>query len=178
MKALKIFLTGIVLFLLSALQAQVIVNLNNGSPPPWGPAGYSGVRYYYLPDVEAYYDVQSSQFIYYNSKGVWIHRSSLPSRHRNYDLYNGYKVVMADYRGNSPYVHFADYKTKYAKDYRGQPQKNIGEKPGKRNSGANTPTKVSSNKKVSQVKNKSEGQGKDKNIKRNNSRGGGNGKKN
>jgi len=103
------------MFFVSAVQAQVIVNLNNSSPPPWGPAGHNEVRYYYLPDVEAYYDVQSSQFIYYNSRGVWIHRSSLPARYRNYDLYSGYKVVMSDYRGNSPYLHFAEYKTKYAK---------------------------------------------------------------
>jgi hypothetical protein len=38
---------------------------------------------------------------------------------------------MTDYRGNTPYIYFTEYKTKYAKGYHGQAQKNIGEKPGK-----------------------------------------------
>jgi hypothetical protein len=88
-------------------------------------------------------------------------------------LYSGYKVVMTDYRGNSTYVHFKEYKMKYAKGYRGQPQKNIGERPGKGNSGVNTPSKAYSNKKVSRDNEKSSGQGNDKNMKKNNSRGGG-----
>lgn len=176
MKALKFIVTGIVLFLLTAVQAQVALNVNIGSPPPWGPAGYNEVRYYYLPDVEAYYDVQSSQFIYYN-RGAWIHRKYLPAQYRSYNLYDGYKVVMTDYRGNSPYIHFTEYKTKYAKGYRGQPQKSIGVRPGKGNSGGNTPAKVYSNKKGSQGINKSGRQGNDKNMNKNKGRTGGNGKK-
>src|ERR1700741_1421692 len=105
MKTLKIIITGILLFFAGSTQAQVSVNINAGSPPAWGPAGYTEVRYYYLPDVEAYYDVESSVFIYYDGGG-WIRRTYLPTRYRYYDLYGGYKVVLSDYRGNSPYVHF------------------------------------------------------------------------
>jgi hypothetical protein len=133
MKALKLIIIGIALFLGGTIQAQVRVTLNFGSPPAWGPAGYSDVRYYYLPDVEAYYDVQSSMYIYL-SGGRWIHRTYLPSRYRNYDLYGGYKVVMTDYHGNSPYIHYKEYKSKYARGYRGQAQRNIGERPGNGNS--------------------------------------------
>jgi hypothetical protein len=177
MKTLKYIIIGIALFLASPLQAQVSVSLNIGSPPPWGPVGYSEVRYYYLPDVEAYYDVQSSMFIYYSGR-TWIHRKYLPRQYRSYDLYDGYKVAMTDYRGNTPYVHFTEYKTKYARGYHGQPQKNIGEKPGKGNSRANTPSNRYSNKKVSQDNGKSDRQGNDKNMKRNNDRGGRNDRKN
>ena len=42
------------LFLASAMQAQVSVNVHMGVPPPWGSVGFNEVRYYYLPDVEAY----------------------------------------------------------------------------------------------------------------------------
>lgn len=113
----------------SVVQGQVSVNVSIGSPPPWGPVGYNQVRYYYLPDVQAYYDVQASRFIYYN-EGAWIYRTSLPSRYRSYDLYHGYKVVLTDYHGNTPYTHFKEHKTKYAKGYKGQEQHNIGERPG------------------------------------------------
>ena len=133
MKTLKLIVIGIVLFLANNLQAQVSVNINIGSPPQWGPVGYPEERYYYLPDVEAYYDVQTAMFIYYVG-GTWIHRTYLPTRYRNYDLYSGYKVVMTDYRGNAPYIHFKDHKKKYYRSYRGGSQKTIGDRPGNGNS--------------------------------------------
>ena len=98
MKQLKTIAIGVIILLSFATKAQVSVNVNIGSPPLWGPVGYAESRYYYLPDVEAYYDVESSMFIYYGG-GVWIHNAYLPGRYRNYDLYNGYKVVITDYRG-------------------------------------------------------------------------------
>jgi hypothetical protein len=127
MKALKLIVIGMLVFFAGSAEAQIAVNVNIGTPPQWGPVGYSDARYYYIPDVEAYYDVPSSMFIYLNN-GVWVHRSYLPNRYRNYDLYRGYKVVMTDYHGNSPYSHFKEYKVKYAKGYHGQQQKNYGEK--------------------------------------------------
>jgi hypothetical protein len=132
MKLIKLTVIGILFLLAGVAQAQLSVQLNVGTPPQWGPAGYSDARYYYLPDVEAYYDVPSSQFIYHNGAS-WVRRPALPSRYRNYNLYSGYKVVMADYNGNAPYAHFKNHKKKYAKGYQGQPQKNYGEQPEKAN---------------------------------------------
>lgn len=132
MRTFKLLLIGILLFWACPGQAQISVNVNLGTPPQWGPAGYSEVRYYYLPDVEAYYDVPSSMFIYYNGVS-WIHRPSLPSRYRNYDLYKGYKVPMSDYRGRTPYSNFRQHKIQYARGYRGQEQHNIGQRPEKEN---------------------------------------------
>lgn len=134
MKGLKFKLIGLVLFCAGMLQAQVSVNVSIGAPPPWGPFGYSSVQYYYLPDVEAYYDVHSTMFIYWGGSG-WIHRASLPSKYRNYDLYGGYKVVLKDYHGNAPYTYFKEHKQKYGRGYHGEQQKTIAEKPGKGNSG-------------------------------------------
>ncbi|MES2836176.1 MAG: hypothetical protein V4667_01520 [Bacteroidota bacterium] len=131
MKNFKLLLFVIALLFTNIIKAQVTINI--GTPPPWGPAGYSEVRYYYLPDVEAYYDVNSSMFIYYGN-GIWLRRNQLPTHYRNYDLYGGYKVVMTDYRGNDPHIYFKEYKRKYAKGYRGGPQKTNGQKPGKGNS--------------------------------------------
>lgn len=132
MKALKYIILGIGLIIASESQAQVSINLNIGTPPLWGPSGHSNVRYYYLPDVESYYDVQSQRFIYYSGK-TWVHRKNLPNQYRNYNLYNGYKVVMTDYRGNTPYTYFKEHKRKYAKGYQGEHQKTNGNKPGNGN---------------------------------------------
>jgi len=130
MKTLKLIVFGIALLLAGTMQGQISVNLHFGTPPEWGPVGYtddgySSVRYYYLPDVEAYYDIQASRFIYYDGRN-WVRRAYLPGRYRNYDLYSGYKVVMTDYRGNAPYNHFRDHKSRYQKGYRGSEQRNIG----------------------------------------------------
>ena len=162
MKTLKLIVIGIVLLLAGEEQAQVAFNVNIGSPPPWGPVGFSSVRYYYLPDVEAYYDVQASMFIYYGG-GKWIHNAKLPSRYRSYDLYGGYKVVMNDYHGDAPYTHFKEYKMKYGRGYRGEAQRTIGEKPGKGNSGKNKSGEGKpGNKEDNHGKGKSEGHGNDK----------------
>jgi hypothetical protein len=136
-KPMKIFKAAALIVLLtlsSSLMAQVSLQINFGTQPQWGPQGYTEVRYYYLPAVEAYYDIQSSMFIYYDH-GHWIHRNYLPGRYRNYDLYNGYKIVLTDYRGDSPYTHFKDHRSHYNRSYRGAPQRTIGEHPGKQNPG-------------------------------------------
>jgi len=160
MKALKFIVVAILLFFAIGVKAQISMQVNIGAPPQWGPTGYTDVRYYYLPDVEAYYDIPSSMFIYFNGVS-WVHRSYLPSRYRNYDLYNGYKVVMTDYRGNTPYTHFKEYKSKYAKGYRGKPQKNYGERPEQRSSNEKKYSKGNSN---PQNGKKNSGHGKAKKI--------------
>lgn len=134
MKTLRLIVVGIILFITSAMQAQFSLSFTFGTPPPWGPAGYSTVRYYYLPDVEAYYDVRASTFIYF-SGSAWVRNTSLPGRYRNYDLYRGYKVVMPDYHGIAPYGHFKEHKMKYGKGYHGKPQRTNGVRPGGGNPG-------------------------------------------
>src|SRR3989339_1714348 len=153
MKIHKLFTLGIVLLFACSMQAQVSVSISLGSPPLWGPVGYKGVQYYYIPDVESYYDIQASRFIYLEG-GKWVHRTSLPLRYRSYDLYRGYKVVMNDYHGNTPYIHYKDHKQKYARGYHGQPQQNIGEKPGKGNSKAGYSVKAKSGNKHGEGKGK------------------------
>jgi len=125
MKKLKLIALGIFLLVSGVVQAQVSVNVNVAEPPAWGPVGYSNAKYYYLPDVQAYYDLPSSQFIYIKN-GKWFRSSYLPGNFRNYNLYNGYKVVLNDYRGAHPYYYFKNHKVKYYKGYKGSPQKTIG----------------------------------------------------
>lgn len=135
MKNLKLLLVAFVLIASAKSFGQLAVNVNIGTPPMWAPVGYDEAHYYYLPDVEAYYDVRQSQFIYYGG-GRWIHNRYLPGPYRHYDLYNGYKVVLNDYRGNTPYTYFNDHRKSYYKGYKGAPQKNRGFKgQGRGNSG-------------------------------------------
>lgn len=126
MKTLKIMTIGMMMFFgLNSMNGQVSVNVNIGTQPSWGPVGYSSVDYYYLPDIECYYDVRATQFIYFNA-GVWIRSGHLPREYRGYDLNRGYKVVLTDYNGPRPYADFRYHRVKYYKGYRGAPQQCIG----------------------------------------------------
>lgn len=130
MKIFKLVALGLVLMLAGSAKSQISVRLNLGSPPQWAPVEHADSHYYYLPDVEAYYDVQSSMFIYLDGRR-WIQRSYLPYRYRNYDLYSGYKVPMNNYHGNTPYANFNEYKIKYSKGRNRVEQRTIGERPGR-----------------------------------------------
>ena len=177
MKTLKLIIIGIALFLSGAANAQVSVNINVGSPPLWGPAGYNEVQYYYIPDVESYYDVPSAMFIYYEG-GVWVRRANLPRRYYGYDLYNGYKVVLVDYHGISPYDNHNSYKIKYKKGYKGGAQKTNGPHPGKGNSNKQQYQKKSGNDYNGGHENKSNNkQSSQQHQKQNKGNGGGKGKK-
>lgn len=92
-------------------KAQINVNINIGSQPLWGPTGYDYAEYYYLPDIESYYYVPKRQFVYLDG-GRWIFSTALPARYNNYDLYNGYKVVI---NRDRPYLNFNDDRVKYVK---------------------------------------------------------------
>jgi len=130
MKVLKLVVLGIILFFAGSASAQVSVRFNVGLQPQWAPVGYEDSRYYYLPDVESYYDVENSMFIYYEGNS-WVHRSYLPNRYRNYDLYNGYKVGMGNYRGNTPYYNHREYRNRYSNGRNRSVQRTIGQRPGR-----------------------------------------------
>lgn len=98
------------LFVSPSSNAQVSVNINIGSQPMWGPVGYDYVRYYYLPEIDVYYNVASRKYTYYHGNR-WVTKSHLPSRYRNFDMYRTYKVVINDH---SPWHHHGKHKKHYS----------------------------------------------------------------
>ncbi|HEX4851514.1 MAG TPA: hypothetical protein VFV08_11940 [Puia sp.] len=97
-------------------QIRVNVDINVGVQPAWGPSGYYHADYYYLPDIDVYYNVPQRQFVYLDG-GKWVFAASLPPRCGSYDLYRGYKVVMNEpnpyLRHEAHYVKYAKYKNCY-----------------------------------------------------------------
>lgn len=129
MKTMKLILPVIAFITCTLSQAQVSINVNLGSPPAWGPAGYTEVRYYYLPDIYTYYDVGTREYIY-TRNGAWVRTTTLPVAYRHYNLYHGHKVVLTDYRGATPYVYYKTHKVKYPKGHKYRHQRTIGIPPG------------------------------------------------
>jgi hypothetical protein len=107
-------------FRIADAQVGFRLNINIGNQPDWGPTGYDHVDYYYMPDVDAYYDVPTHQYVYYENN-AWVHRTYLPARYRNYDVYNGYKVVV---NRPNPWLKNTYYRNTYAK-YKGRGGQNI-----------------------------------------------------
>jgi hypothetical protein len=64
--------------------------------------------FYYLPDVEAYYDV-AQQCYYYNDGNQWIHAAYLPGR-RDYDWRNARRFEV---RARRPYMNHDQYRTRF-----------------------------------------------------------------
>ena len=94
----------------SSAQITFRAGININSQPDWGPIGHPQAHYYYMPDIDAYYDVQAHQYVY-RENNIWVHNGNLPDRYRDYDRYHSYKVVIND---RNPWENNNYHRTKYA----------------------------------------------------------------
>ena len=99
------------LFVSKSSEAQVNVSINIGSQPLWGAVGYDYVRYYYMPEIDVYYNVSSRKYTYFHGNR-WVTKSKLPSRYRHYDMYRTYKVVIND---NNPWKYHKRHRSEYGR---------------------------------------------------------------
>lgn len=92
----KFYYLSLVIFSLAIFnesKAQVSVSININSQPLWGPVGYNYVQYYYMPEINAYYNVSNRKYTYWKGN-KWVSKSKLPKEYRNFDIYRTYKVVV------------------------------------------------------------------------------------
>ncbi|MFV0537568.1 MAG: hypothetical protein ACK5M3_09370 [Dysgonomonas sp.] len=89
---------------------NININVNVDKQPAWGPTGYDYAEFYYFPDINIYFDVNSSVF-HYLSGSKWVSNQYLPSKYSKYDLYNMYKVVVND---KQPWLQNKNHKKSYS----------------------------------------------------------------
>lgn len=70
------------------------------------------LRYYYFPNLEAYYDTQKNVYLYHE-KGEWVTIDEIPAGYRGYSLYNKVSVVINDYDDEDPTQFLERHKKKY-----------------------------------------------------------------
>ncbi len=58
----------------------------------------ASIRYYYYPNLQAYYDSQSNLFLFRLNK-QWVTAESFPENYGGYSLYNKQRVKITDYDG-------------------------------------------------------------------------------
>jgi hypothetical protein len=91
-----------------ATQAQVRVNVNVG-PPAWGPAVGPGVEYYYIPEIDGYYDLYTRQYVYLDPYSYWVSTPYLPTYYASYDPRFFHPVVI-NYVGRQPWGYIHDHR--------------------------------------------------------------------
>ncbi len=83
--------------------------------PHWAPPYHQGARYYYIPDIETYFDIATGDFIFlYN--GRWSYSRQLPSIYATFDLDNCFTVVL-NIGVFQPWQHHHYYVSHYPRYY-------------------------------------------------------------
>lgn len=98
---------GMLMVAAPAAHAQVRVNVNVGAPV-WGPPVPPTAQYYYIPEIDGYYDLYTQQYLVFQD-GYWV---VLPELY-GYDPYQFHPVVIA-YRGREPWGQRDYYHSRYA----------------------------------------------------------------
>jgi hypothetical protein len=75
----------------------------------------NSVQYYYIPDIQAYYDVYRHEFVYIED-GNWVFSAFLPSYYANFNINNAYVVVLNSYV-HEPWRHHEEYASHYPRYY-------------------------------------------------------------
>ena len=83
------------------------------------PVTHCELRYYYFPNIEAFFDTKKSVYIY-KDNDQWITATEIPSGYRGYSLYNKASVFINDYDGDEPIQFLKLYKKKYPYNLRGK----------------------------------------------------------
>jgi hypothetical protein len=83
--------------------------------PHWAPPVYSGIRYYYLPDIESYYDIHTREFIFLDH-ARWIYSREIPYMYRDFDL-NTCFVVIVNSNIYQPWMHHQYYVSHFPRYY-------------------------------------------------------------
>ncbi len=99
------------------VSAQIPQEGVNVVPPPWAPyyENVNMIRYYYIPDIECYYDVWNHEFVYLED-GSWMFGASLPPIYSWLDLNTAF-IVLLDYNVFEPWMHFHYYVSHYPRFY-------------------------------------------------------------
>jgi hypothetical protein len=106
----KLIMMSVILassFIYKAADAQVRVNLNVnlGTQPKWAQSNYEQVNYYYLPDLDMYYNVPNRTYTYLQGRR-WVTVNAVPQ----HDFNRGYKVVVND---KNPWNNQVKYRNTY-----------------------------------------------------------------
>lgn len=84
-----------VLFAFNIASAQIAQNRKT-TTPLFDTITRCKLRYFYFPNLEAYYDTKKSIY-YFKENGQWKTAAEIPTGYRGYSIYNKTNVPITDY---------------------------------------------------------------------------------
>jgi hypothetical protein len=69
-------------------------------------------RYYYLPNMHAYFDLKTNKYIY-KTNNNWKTSSELPQNYGGYSIFKNTKIPLRDYFGNEPQEKLNEHKKQF-----------------------------------------------------------------
>ena len=97
-----------------AAQAQVRVGVQLGAPV-WGPPVGPNMQYYYIPELDAYYDLYNQSYLFFDGYN-WVSSYALPPAYAGLNPYQFHPVPLA-YVGPQPWLFVRQY-PQYVAPYR------------------------------------------------------------
>lgn len=123
MKTITNLILGMLVFSFNYAQGQVELDAVEVSSD----YKYEDVRYYYYPNLQAYFDTKVALYLY-KVNGQWVESEELAPTVRGYSLKNGAYVMIKDYSGDEPYTLLEQHKKEYPADYSSRPKREVAKK--------------------------------------------------
>jgi|GEM_PF-833387 len=124
MKTITKLILGMLVFSFNFSNAQAELNIADIDVSNNATSGYKfeEVRYYYYPNLQAYFDTKVGMYLYVEN-GEWVESEVLEPKTKGYSLKNGQYVMIKDYLGDEPYAMLSEHKKLYPADYSSRPKK-------------------------------------------------------
>src|SRR5690606_30279231 len=118
MKTLKVMLTLVIALAFNSAHSQEIKKAKK-EHLPIDKKTNCYIRYYYFPNLEAYFDNLNMVYIYRES-GEWKTAEELPKNYGGYSLYNKSHVNITDYDDENPHQFLKTHKKMYPYNSKGR----------------------------------------------------------
>ena len=121
MKTTLLIALGILLLPLQIVKAQDKAdNASEIQIEKKAPSSYVDVRYYYYPNMQAYFDTKSALYLI-NQNGVWTTSETIDFTSRGFCVRNGAYEMIKDYTGDDPQQFLAVHKLKFPANFSSKP---------------------------------------------------------
>ena len=93
MKTLKTLAVILILFIFNTAHSQQYEFENKSAFPTYEKEVLDTIRYFYYPNLQAYFDTKEKVYIY-KQDGDWIRKETIPADYRGYSMYNNCKEIL------------------------------------------------------------------------------------
>lgn len=80
------------------------------------------LRYFYFPNMEAYYDLKNEIF-HFQENNTWVTNQDLPNNYGGYSLYKKERVILTDFEGDNPEQLIKTHRKMYPYNAKGRVQR-------------------------------------------------------